>query len=217
MKKFLCLPIAVALISPALAVTPPCVQVVGDLLSPFDDQGEVEAEGAVTDALGSLLISSRATHIVQIDLTWQTLTESGIAGIFPLGVASFEVWIYNPNRVSLLPTTSMLTVTPNQGYRLFEPGGEQHITVVVVDTPGAGATATGAVVNVCGQGSGDTGCDNPFDLDCDGTAGPGDIAALIACLASGGAECDCDGDGVTSFADLAACLASFDGDQPPCP
>jgi hypothetical protein len=206
------IPLAAACFASVAAATT-CIDPIDDVLIQY--MGDVDVEGALSDSLGSLFITSKASHIVEVRLTWQALADSGISGLFPAQTSSFDVWVYNSNRVTP-EQSSIYTVDQTQGRVLIEPGGPGDIVVMVVDGAGFGV-GSGGTIDICDPDDGG-GCTNPLDANCDGVLDLDDIIAIIECVLSGGADCDCNDDGVTDLHDLQACIDGFDDDDdPPCP
>lgn len=212
----LALAVSAAFVTSAHSGTASCIDPAGNVFVQF--MGDVTVENALTDDIGSLFITSKTTHIVEIRLTPESFDQSGIGGLFP-GAASYDVFLYNANRVGI-SQSSIYTVGGGQGWVLYEPGGAGDIIVMVIDQDWAGATSGAGVVNICGGdgGGGGPGGGCGFDLNCDGVLDLNDLAGIVQCIISGSSSCDCNGDGVTNFTDFAACVDGFvPPDDPPCP
>lgn len=182
--------------------------------------GDVVIDDALTDDLGSLLITTKAEQIVEIRLTMQSLSSSGVAQLFPADTDSFRVWLYNSNRVFIDPV-SEYEVSATQGWALFEPGGAGDILLMIGDGASLGAGTGPGTIDLCDHdddGPG-PGCDNPFDRNCDGVVDLLDLIDFMLCVMSGDPECDFNGDGIVDLQDLLDFLDQLndDDDGEPCP
>jgi hypothetical protein len=179
--------------------------------------GPVEVRDAFADASGSLLVSTKVDHIVEVRMTWESLTASGIVGLYPEETDGFRVVLFNPNRDGRDPA-SVFEVTRTTGWSIYEPGGADDIVLTFIDNNATGATTEG-FVDICDAGGGG-GCANPVDRNCDGVLDLVDIIGIVECIVRNDPACDCNGDGVTDVGDIVACLDLFDDGghgSPPCP